>query len=174
MKYFMPMNMNNEVNHSIKLQSTSLLNIQLLSSYQPTLPASSTTIPTQDCSNSRQQLWVQCHSIPLKQTDTIIQQPYPSHRPNKALTPESTLFHPDPQKLPVTVYEISVNDLAQSVSNSTNYGAASVDSTRQSVKVNSPSAKLHSLSQSVTDRLTFIDRLADQDNTASGESLKFA
>ncbi len=58
-------------------------------------------------------------------------------------------------------HEISVNDLAQNVSNSTNYRVASVDSTRQSVKAGGPSAKLHDLLQSITDKLTFVDRLAD-------------
>ncbi len=57
-------------------------------------------------------------------------------------------------------HEISVNDLAQNVSNSTSHRAAFFDSTRQSVKVGGPSAKWHNLSQSVTDRL--IDRLAAQ------------
>ncbi len=65
----------------------------------------------------------------------------------------------------MTAHEISVNDLAQNVSNSTNHRAASIDSTKQSVKAGSPSAKLHDLSQSVTDRLTFVDRLADRDSS---------
>ncbi len=69
---------------------------------------------------------------------------------------------PDLQKLPVTAREISINDLAQNVSNATNHKAASVDSTRQSVKVGGPSVKLHDLSQSVTDRLMFVDRLVDR------------
>ncbi len=60
---------------------------------------------------------------------------------------------------PQSVEIISVNDLAQNVSNSTNCKAASVDDTRQSVKVGGPSVKLHNLSQFVTDRLTFVDRL---------------
>ncbi len=52
----------------------------------------------------------------------------------------SPMFHflskyPDLQKLPVIAHEVSVNDLAQNVSNSTNHRAASVDSTRQLVKV---------------------------------------
>ncbi len=70
---------------------------------------------------------------------------------------------PNVQKLTMTAREIFVNDLAQNVSNSTNHRAVSINNTRQSVKVNSPSAKLlHSLSQCVTDRLTFVDRLADR------------
>ncbi len=73
--------------------------------------------------------------------------------------------NPDLQKLPVIVHEISVNGLAQNVSNSTNQRAASIDSTRQSVKVSRPLAKLHALSQSVTDRLTFVDRLADREHS---------
>ncbi len=45
-----------------------------------------------------------------------------------------TRLRPDLQKLSVTTHEISVNDLTQNVSSSTNHRAASVDSTRQSVK----------------------------------------
>ncbi len=43
------------------------------------------------------------------------------------------------QKLPVTVREMSINNLAQNVSNPTNHRAVSVDSTKQSVKVDGPS-----------------------------------
>ncbi len=64
------------------------------------------------------------------------------------------------QKLPVTAHEISVYDLAQNVSNSNNHKAASIDSTRKFIKVGGPTVKLHDLSQSVTDRLTFVDSLA--------------
>ncbi len=76
----------------------------------------------------------------------------------------NTTLHtlPDRQKFPLTAHEISVNDLAQNVSNSTNRRAASVDSIRKSVKVGGPLVKLHNLSQSVTDKLTFVDRLADR------------
>ncbi len=46
---------------------------------------------------------------------------------------------PDLQNLLVTVCEIFVNDLAQNVSHSTSHRVVSVDSTRQSVKMGSPS-----------------------------------
>ncbi len=74
---------------------------------------------------------------------------------------ETNFKGPDLQKFPVAAHEISVNNLTQNVSNSTNHRAAFVDSTRQSIKAGGPSAQLHDLSQSVTDRLTFVDRLAD-------------
>ncbi len=46
-------------------------------------------------------------------------------------------------------------------------------STRQSVKVGGPSAKLNNLSQSITDRLTFVDRLADRGKIISEYASNF-